>query len=152
MLPITSLCSYDVIIIQFLPYFGSKMWKNDLYKTTIISSMLHDRSLIFVPNERQYYGLKVAKSLKTHIRCPDREIQSKVSQKSGFFVKNREIGKNREIFEILIFFQYFPISINKRNIWCKFEPKILIFEEVRALFVFLLFYRALTKALEGSPH
>ena len=56
--------------------------------------------------------------------------------KCHFFGENREIGKNREIFQIFNFCLYKSIGNVKIHFLSKFRWKILIFEEVMSFSIF----------------
>ena len=57
------------------------------------------------------------------MRFPDREFWVKVDQKLLFLRKNREIGKNREIFKKSEKRQYNHVSIIKIHILAEFHEK-----------------------------
>ena len=62
-------------------------------------------------------------------------ILFKILKKWQFFGKNREIGKNREFFQILNFLYKSVVNV-KIHFLTKFHWRILIFEEVMSFSVF----------------
>ena len=83
------------------------------------------------------------------MRCHNRQFGSKLTPKLLICGTNREIGKNREIFNKSEKRQYDDVSIIKIHILAKFHEKIMIFGEIRGHLVILPFYRAQTRDFYG---
>ena len=83
------------------------------------------------------------------MRFPDREFWVKIDPKLPFWGKNREVGKNREIFRKNEKRLCYHVCTFRIHVLAKFHEEILIFDEIRGHLVILPFYRAQTRDSEG---
>ena len=99
----------------------------------------------FLPNGRYIVASTHINTLGGVTWISQSEIWGQSWPKIAILGKNREIGKNWEIFERYEKIQYNDVLIIKIHILAKFHKKIMIFGEISGHLVILPIYRAQTR-------
>ena len=126
---------YDVIIMQFWLLLVTKQPKSRPSKVFYIFRRSTCICQIIVPSVRTLVLVSIKRYFLHSNSCSDREFLSKNHSKMSLFTKNREIGKNREIFPKYLTFHFRRFAILKIYFLVKFRPYISVFDIVTALLI-----------------
>ena len=127
---------YDVIIMQFWLLLVTKQPKSRPSKMFYIFRRSTCICLIIVPSVRALVVVSIKRYFLHSNSCSDRKFLSKNHSKMTLFTENREIGKNREIFQKYLKVQFRCFAILKIYFLVKFHPYILVFDKVTELLIF----------------